>query len=516
MRLVETRAAVRWRDAKLSRRESFRQLDRVSGPRSANDCRMASRGGRGRPAPAAATRSGGHSPPGPDDIVDALRVADLLLLHVIDSAAFATHVAITGRTRAAMKTTALDASCDTSPSTPVRTNTRPRFPSTPGQLVLLRLLADELRELGLDDVQIDEYGYVMATIPATSDSSPTCADRLHRPRRHLAGDARRRRQADRAPRRRRPRPGAARRSERRPARSPTTRRSPSRSATTSSPRRARRCWAPTTRPASRKSSRRPSTSSPIRRFRTARFASRSRRTRKSAAARTTSTSPLRRRVRLHARRRRPRRARIRELLRRRASPSRSTASTRTPATRRGAWSMRSSRRRLHRLAFRSDALSPETTDGYEGICIRIRCRRRVDRTTVRVLVRDFDRAASRRRRRSSRRLAREAARAASRVVARRRGRGVVPEHEGGARAASAGRRVRARRRFGAPASSRSSGPSAAAPTARGCRSWGCRRRTSSPASTTSTRGWSGSSVQDMDKAVEVIVHLCGVWAATSP
>ena len=42
-------------------------------------------------------------------------------------------------------------------------------PSTPGQLILLRLLADELRTLGLEDVTLDPFGYVMATIPATVD-----------------------------------------------------------------------------------------------------------------------------------------------------------------------------------------------------------------------------------------------------------------------------------------------------------------------------------------------------------
>src|SRR5829696_3347088 len=40
-------------------------------------------------------------------------------------------------------------------------------PSTPGQLVLQRLLADELREIGLTDVLIDEHGYLMATVPPT-------------------------------------------------------------------------------------------------------------------------------------------------------------------------------------------------------------------------------------------------------------------------------------------------------------------------------------------------------------
>jgi tripeptide aminopeptidase len=40
-------------------------------------------------------------------------------------------------------------------------------PSTPGQMMLQRLLAGELRELGLSDVTLDEHGYLMATIPAT-------------------------------------------------------------------------------------------------------------------------------------------------------------------------------------------------------------------------------------------------------------------------------------------------------------------------------------------------------------
>lgn len=40
-----------------------------------------------------------------------------------------------------------------------------RFPSTEKQLVLSNLLAKELKEFGLKDVSIDEYGYVMATVP---------------------------------------------------------------------------------------------------------------------------------------------------------------------------------------------------------------------------------------------------------------------------------------------------------------------------------------------------------------
>jgi tripeptide aminopeptidase len=41
------------------------------------------------------------------------------------------------------------------------------FPSTPGQLVLLRTLVAELQALGVADAQMDEYGYVMATVPAS-------------------------------------------------------------------------------------------------------------------------------------------------------------------------------------------------------------------------------------------------------------------------------------------------------------------------------------------------------------
>ncbi len=41
-------------------------------------------------------------------------------------------------------------------------------PSTPGQWDLLRLLVQELRDLDASDVSIDQYGYVLATVPATS------------------------------------------------------------------------------------------------------------------------------------------------------------------------------------------------------------------------------------------------------------------------------------------------------------------------------------------------------------
>ena len=42
------------------------------------------------------------------------------------------------------------------------------YPSTPGQLVLLGDLVKELHAIGVADASMDEHGYVMATIPATT------------------------------------------------------------------------------------------------------------------------------------------------------------------------------------------------------------------------------------------------------------------------------------------------------------------------------------------------------------
>jgi tripeptide aminopeptidase len=39
-------------------------------------------------------------------------------------------------------------------------------PSTPGQLELGRMLAEEMKEIGLQDISVDENGYVMASLPA--------------------------------------------------------------------------------------------------------------------------------------------------------------------------------------------------------------------------------------------------------------------------------------------------------------------------------------------------------------
>lgn len=53
-------------------------------------------------------------------------------------------------------------------------------PSTPGQLTLGRLLVDELKEIGMEDVTIDENGYVMATLPANTDKDiPTIGFLAH-------------------------------------------------------------------------------------------------------------------------------------------------------------------------------------------------------------------------------------------------------------------------------------------------------------------------------------------------
>jgi len=77
------------------------------------------------------------------------------------------------------------------------------YPSTDKQLVLLRDLAAELRDVGLHDAAIDDYGYVMATVPATTsrdvatigfiahvDTSPEVSGADVRPIVHSAYDGR--------------------------------------------------------------------------------------------------------------------------------------------------------------------------------------------------------------------------------------------------------------------------------------------------------------------------------------
>lgn len=47
------------------------------------------------------------------------------------------------------------------------------YPSSPNQKVLGAQIAEEMKAMGLTDVIQDEYGYVMGTIPATSEKGPT-------------------------------------------------------------------------------------------------------------------------------------------------------------------------------------------------------------------------------------------------------------------------------------------------------------------------------------------------------
>ena len=58
-----------------------------------------------------------------------------------------------------LKYVAFDTQSDESSST---------FPSTDKQKVLLKHLADEMKSLGMVDVEMDQYGYVMGTIPASA------------------------------------------------------------------------------------------------------------------------------------------------------------------------------------------------------------------------------------------------------------------------------------------------------------------------------------------------------------
>lgn len=77
------------------------------------------------------------------------------------------------------------------------------YPSTGKQLVLLKLLADELNGMGLADASMDRNGYVMATIPATTgrdvpaigfvahvDTSPEVSGTNVRPIVHASYDGR--------------------------------------------------------------------------------------------------------------------------------------------------------------------------------------------------------------------------------------------------------------------------------------------------------------------------------------
>ena len=46
-------------------------------------------------------------------------------------------------------------------------------PSTPGQMEFAKYLAEELKESGMQEVTLDQNGYVMATLPANAEGKPT-------------------------------------------------------------------------------------------------------------------------------------------------------------------------------------------------------------------------------------------------------------------------------------------------------------------------------------------------------
>ena len=142
-------------------------------------------------------------------MLEAVRRSDYLIVHLANSQRLAS--------RLSDPCLSSTASCDTSRSTRVPTK-RPRAcPSTPGQLVLLRLLADELRELGLADVELDENGYLMATI-RDHDRCAACPTIGFIAHVDTSPEMQRRgREADRARAVGRPRHRAARRSVRGPA-----------------------------------------------------------------------------------------------------------------------------------------------------------------------------------------------------------------------------------------------------------------------------------------------------------
>ncbi len=83
-------------------------------------------------------------------------------------------------------------------------DTSTTFPSTPGQLVLLEMLKQELNELGAADLQMTKHGYVIASIPANTrkarvptvcflahvDTAPDCSGKGVKPIVHRKYDGR--------------------------------------------------------------------------------------------------------------------------------------------------------------------------------------------------------------------------------------------------------------------------------------------------------------------------------------
>ena len=235
-------------------------------------------------------------------------------------------------------------------------------PSTQKQLDLSRLLVEELREIGLEDAELNDGHSVFATLPGTSiapvvgliahvDTTPDVsgagvdADRAR-------GVGRR---ADRA----------ARRSSQvlDPGGAPALAARVGHDIVTSD---GRRSSAPTTRRGSPRSWRRSPTSPELPSGRARRSASRSPSTRRSGAAPRTSTSRLRRGRRVHARRLRSRRARGRDLLGglRQGHDPRALRASRNGE---GQARERGEARIRARVVGTADRLSPETTEERGGL-----------------------------------------------------------------------------------------------------------------------------------------------------
>ena len=54
-------------------------------------------------------------------------------------------------------------------------------PSTPGQMVFARYLAEELKTIGLTEVSLDENGYIMATLEESKDRPSDSKSKVERP-----------------------------------------------------------------------------------------------------------------------------------------------------------------------------------------------------------------------------------------------------------------------------------------------------------------------------------------------
>ena len=149
---------------------------------------------------------------------------------------------------------------------------------------------------------------------------------------------------------------------------------------------------------------------------------------------------VRRRVRLHARRRRRRTAGDGELLGRRDGRVRSSASTRIPGTPRDGWSTRSRPPRASSIGCRTTACRRKRRTRYDGFVHPYQMEASVDRTSVRVLIRDFDTAKLAEKEALVEGIARTVG-IGDGYVGRDRGARVLSQHARGPRSASRGRRA---------------------------------------------------------------------------